>query len=93
MARSDGDGMPFPLNRADAAYLGLLFAFAALAAGIGVAEIAAGATGVLVGVWLLASRRPPFANERIPTASSVVAGASAGALWRRRRAAKRRGLA
>jgi hypothetical protein len=107
------------LTRADAAYLAGFFALAALAAGLGAGEVAAGATAVVVGIWVLTSGRPPFANERIPTVPSVVAwsaaaalsgalalvgaawgfamlsvaaAASAGALWRRRRAGKRRGL-
>jgi hypothetical protein len=72
--------MPSPLTKADAAYLAFFFALAALAAGVGAEEVVAGATAVVVGIWLLTSGRPPFANQRIPPASAVVAWSLAAAM-------------
>jgi hypothetical protein len=49
------------------------FAFAALVAGVRLEDVVAGSVAVFVGISLLALGRPPFADTRIPTVSSVVA--------------------
>ena len=111
--------VPDPLTKLDAVWVAIVFALAAIAVGIGPDQAVAGAAAVFVTGSLIASGRPPFANVRVPTASSVTAwfaaalmagilavvgaawgfamlsvaaAASAAALWRVRRDARRRGL-